>query len=131
MSHKAVEIIVNFFQRNTQQKKTTSTNFAESIIKRLEENDLVLVSEKVATSIDKTLKGSAENCKKAWTLEAKLSAPIELIIHCPECKGRLIDDGEFADKVHHTHSCQHCGFTWRPAVQPTKGVQFLEGFKNG
>lgn len=57
--------------------------------------------------------------------------PLELILHCPECRGRHIDEGEFADKVHHTHSCQHCGFTWRPAVEPTKGVQFLEGFKNG
>lgn len=56
--------------------------------------------------------------------------PLELIINCPECGGRHIDEGEFADKVHHTHACQHCGFVWRPSVGPTKGVQFLKGFKN-
>ena len=56
--------------------------------------------------------------------------PIELILHCPECGGRHIDEGIFATKEHHTHACQHCGFVWRPAVEPTKGVQFLKGFKN-
>lgn len=63
-------------------------------------------------------------------LQRELSKPLELILNCPECKGRHIDEGEFADKVHHTHACQHCGFVWRPAVEPTVGVQFLEGFKN-
>ena len=38
---------------------------------------------------------------------------------------------EFATKPHHTHSCQECGLTWRPAIGPTVGVQFLPGFKNG
>lgn len=56
---------------------------------------------------------------------------------CPGTKpdgtlcGRLhIDEGEFATKPHHTHSCQHCGMTWRPAVVHTVGVQFLPGFQN-
>lgn len=56
--------------------------------------------------------------------------PIPMILHCPECRARHVDVGEFATKVHHTHSCQICGFTWRPAVVPTVGVQFLPGFKN-
>lgn len=55
---------------------------------------------------------------------------IPMILFCPKCGGRHIDEGEFATKVHHTHSCQHCGVTWRPAIVPTVGVQFLPGFKN-
>lgn len=49
---------------------------------------------------------------------------------CPKCCARHIDEGEFATKPHHTHSCQQCGLTWRPAVVPTVGVRFLPGFKN-
>lgn len=56
--------------------------------------------------------------------------PVPMVLHCPECRARHIDVGEFATKVHHTHACQSCGFVWRPAVVPTLGVQFLPGFKN-
>ena len=56
--------------------------------------------------------------------------PIPMLLWCPECGERHIDVGEFATKVHHTHSCQHCGHVWRPAIVPTCGVQFLPGFKN-
>ncbi|MCH9637807.1 MAG: hypothetical protein K0U16_07685 [Gammaproteobacteria bacterium] len=56
--------------------------------------------------------------------------PVPLILHCPECRMRHIDEGEFATKPHHTHSCQACGFTWRPAVVDTVGVRFLPGFKD-
>jgi hypothetical protein len=62
------------------------------------------------------------------TIERAL--PVPMILHCPECCARHIDEGEFATKVHHTHACQSCGFVWRPAVVPTVGVQFLPGFKN-
>jgi hypothetical protein len=57
-------------------------------------------------------------------------APIPMVLHCPECRGRHVDKGPFATKPHHTHSCQSCGFTWRPAVIATVGVQFLPGFKD-
>jgi hypothetical protein len=56
--------------------------------------------------------------------------PVPIVLHCPECRARHIDEGEFATKAHHTHSCQSCGLTWRPAVVATVGVQFLPGFKN-
>ena len=59
-----------------------------------------------------------------------MSEPIPMIIFCPMCKARHIDKGEFATKPHHTHACQGCGFTWRPAVVPTVGVEFLPGFKD-
>lgn len=55
---------------------------------------------------------------------------IPMLLHCPLCNKRHIDEGEFATKPHHTHSCQHCGHTWRPAIVATVGVQFLPGFKN-
>lgn len=61
--------------------------------------------------------------------------PIELILTCPACGARHIDglasDGtNWAEKHHHTHACQSCGMTWRPAIENTVGVQFLRGFKN-
>lgn len=56
--------------------------------------------------------------------------PVPMVLHCPECKARHIDSGEFATKPHHTHACQECGMVWRPAIEPTRGVQFLPGFKN-
>ncbi len=58
------------------------------------------------------------------------AAPIPMRLTCPECGELHVDVGEFATKVHHTHSCQACGLTWRPAVVATVGVQFLPGFKN-
>ncbi len=56
--------------------------------------------------------------------------PIPMRIHCPTCGTLHIDEGEYAAKPHHTHACQECGMTWRPAIVPTVGVRFLPGFKN-
>lgn len=55
---------------------------------------------------------------------------LPMLLWCPECGARHVDAGPFARKVHHTHACQSCGMTWRPAVKPTVGVQFLPGFKD-
>lgn len=55
---------------------------------------------------------------------------IPMRLTCPECGVLHIDEGEFVTRVHHTHSCQKCGLTWRPAVVPTVGVRFLPGFKS-
>ena len=59
-----------------------------------------------------------------------MSDPVPIRLPCPSCHQLHIDEGEFATKPHHTHSCQHCGLTWRPAVIATVGVRFLPGFKN-
>lgn len=59
-----------------------------------------------------------------------VSIPVHLILSCPICRERHIDEGEFRTKLHHTHACQYCGFVWRPAIVATVGVQFLPGFKN-
>jgi len=55
---------------------------------------------------------------------------IPMILHCPICRERHVDKGIFAQKPHHTHACQYCGFVWRPAIVCTVGVQFLPGFKD-
>lgn len=61
---------------------------------------------------------------------AGVDTPIPMLLWCPECGKRHIDEGEFATKPHHTHACQHCGHVWRPCVMTTVGVQFLPGYKN-
>lgn len=61
---------------------------------------------------------------------AKQDLPVPVLLWCPGCGERHIDDGEFATKPHHTHACQSCGLTWRPAVVSTVGVAYLPGFKN-
>jgi predicted RNA-binding Zn-ribbon protein involved in translation (DUF1610 family) len=68
---------------------------------------------------------------KAAKLEAAPPETIPMLLWCPACGQRHIDDPEFFSKIHHTHACQHCGMVWRPALVPTTGVQFLPGFKNG
>ncbi len=82
------------------------------------------------------------SCANDWMLMGYLGAklmepnnecehsPIPLILTCPCCGGRHIDEGEFATKSHHTHACQECGMCWRPAIVHTVGVRFLPGFKN-
>lgn len=55
---------------------------------------------------------------------------IPMILVCPSCGERHIDEQEFAEVPHHTHACQSCGMVWRPAKVNTHGVQFLPGYKN-
>jgi hypothetical protein len=62
-------------------------------------------------------------------LPAVAAQPVPMLLHCPWCQARHYDEGEFATRPHHTHSCQNCGMTWRPAVVATVGVLFLPGFK--
>ena len=62
--------------------------------------------------------------------ELEVRKPIPLYLTCPKCGTQHVDRGEFATKPHHTHSCQGCGLTWRPAIVATVGVQFLPGFKD-
>lgn len=57
-------------------------------------------------------------------------APIPMLLWCPECGARHLDEGEFSTHPHHTHACQECGMVWRPAVVCTSGVRFLPGFRN-
>ena len=63
-------------------------------------------------------------------LVSKSLPPIQMLLWCPACGARHVDRGEFATKRHHTHACQDCGMCWRPAIEPTCGVQYLPGFKD-
>ncbi len=55
--------------------------------------------------------------------------PIPMLLWCPECGKRHVDR-DFANKLHTTHACQHCGHVWKPAKVATVGVQFLPGYKD-
>ena len=55
---------------------------------------------------------------------------IPMILTCPSCGERHIDEAEFETVAHHTHACQHCGMVWRPAKVNTHGVRFLPGYTN-
>lgn len=63
-------------------------------------------------------------------VKALMDPVAAMYLTCPKCNARHIDEGAFVHKPHHTHSCQSCGLTWRPAIGYTVGVQFLPGFKN-
>ena len=56
--------------------------------------------------------------------------PIPMLLWCPECGKRHVDEGLFAARPHKAHACQHCGHIWRPAIVRTVGVQFLPGFRD-
>lgn len=55
---------------------------------------------------------------------------IPMLLHCPQCGERHIDEQKFEKVAHHTHACQSCGHVWRPAKVNTHGVRFLPGYKN-
>ena len=77
-----------------------------------------------------SVKYGAEEWQHNAAVRALRTDMIPMLLWCPECSERHIDEGEFAEKPHHTHACQHCGHCWRPAIIPTLGVRFLPGFKN-
>lgn len=59
--------------------------------------------------------------------------PVPMLLWCPLCHVKHVDEGEFETRPHHTHACQNqkCGLVWRPALVATVGVDCLPGFKNG
>ena len=61
---------------------------------------------------------------------APAPAPVRMLLPCPNCGARHVDEGSFATKSHHTHACQTCGHVWRPALVPTVGVRFLPGYRD-
>lgn len=69
-------------------------------------------------------------CSRISEIADDIERPVPMILHCPQCGHRHVDAGKFATKSHHTHSCQVCGHTWRPALAATVGVAFLPGFKD-
>ena len=74
--------------------------------------------------------GKLNAVSEALREQMSAPAPVPMLLTCPMCTKRHIDEGEFATKGHHTHACQSCGHVWRPALVMTVGVKFLPGFKN-
>lgn len=60
-------------------------------------------------------------------MTSRQEVPVPLLLWCPACHERHVDEGELATRPHRTHACQGCGFLWAPAVVPTVGVRFLPG----
>jgi hypothetical protein len=75
-----------------------------------------------------------EICAECWCIMERAlplmrEKAIPMLLSCPCCGVRHIDKGVFAMRIHKSHACQSCGMVWRPAIEPTVGVQFLPGFK--
>jgi hypothetical protein len=91
----------------------------------------------VSLSMSVEVSGTAEDpqVRPSWrgpigSLRPSPAPTIPMLLWCPECGERHVDEGEFATRIHSTHACQNCGHCWRPAIVPTVGVRFLPGFKN-
>ena len=69
-------------------------------------------------------------CKACFeAVEAALAAPVPMLLWCPMCHARHLDEGELATRAHSSHDCRSCGLTWTPAKVPTVGVMFLPKYK--
>jgi len=108
-------------------KRQTNTELRQELEKT---NKLLMEERHAATQLAGRLDALEERVQEVNSKIEQLSKPIPMLLWCPMCHARHIDEGEFATKPHHTHACQNCGLTWRPAVVATVGVQFLPGFKN-
>lgn len=87
------------------------------------------------------------------TVNARDAAPIDMVLHCPECGMQHIDSDARNGKMHavgcniscgigwtcsctfgllwtnpphRSHLCHGCGHIWRPADVPTNGVQAIK-----
>ncbi len=79
---------------------------------------------------------------KSWSAPqppAAAPAPIDMVLHCPQCGMQHVDapedaecDGEvvhsfgWSNPPHRSHLCHGCGHIWRPADVPTNGVQAIK-----
>jgi len=48
--------------------------------------------------------------------------PTPMLLRCPNCNRRHIDEDEWATRPHKTHRCASCGHEWRPFEYATVGV---------
>ena len=85
-------------------------------------------------------------CQQPCCADPKF-APMMLVLRCPSCKMKHVDQGEWATKKHHKHKCvdyvleeiventdppqkrprtfKGCGFVWQPSLIATVGVKDL------
>lgn len=72
-------------------------------------------------------------------LLAFLRAPIDMVLHCPNCGLQHIDAPEedshaasdgtetrWMNPPHRSHLCHACDYVWRPADVPTNGVRAVK-----
>ncbi|UIS25287.1 hypothetical protein [Erythrobacter phage vB_EliS-L02] len=93
----------------------------------------VIRGHEVVPSHDETVRWRYPEDRGKFRLETgKLPAnySIPMILYCPECGARHIDEKEFEHVPHRVHACQECGHVWQPAKVNTHGVRFLPGYKN-
>jgi hypothetical protein len=66
-----------------------------------------------------------------WCGQPPEPAPIDMVLHCPQCHTQHIDAPEYptaafpeqwTNPPHRSHRCQACNHIWRPADVPTNGV---------
>jgi hypothetical protein len=61
---------------------------------------------------------------------AELEKPIDMIIFCPNCYFKHIDQPQpeknWDNPPHRSHECQSCGTVWRPADVNTNGVVAIQ-----
>ena len=61
---------------------------------------------------------------------AEHSAPIDMVLYCPECFEQHIDKPQpekgWDNPPHRSHECQVCEHVWRPADVPTNGVEAIK-----
>lgn len=61
--------------------------------------------------------------------DAPKDKPIPMILYCPSCGMKHIDEPNEAkgwtNPPHRSHECQHCGVVWRPADVATVGVHTI------
>jgi hypothetical protein len=66
-----------------------------------------------------------ERMKRDREIAESMESPIKMILDCPKCKKRHVDDAR-ATKPHKTHQCAFCGQRWRPDYRYTFGVADAE-----
>lgn len=79
----------------------------------------------------------------AWVLSQQAAQPvppIDMVLHCPKCGLRHVDEAEgegddeattqrldvWRNPPHRSHLCHGCGHIWRPADVPTNGVAAIK-----
>jgi hypothetical protein len=106
---------------------------AQATIEKLR-NELLAERAVADVAIDEVKRGLKRDLESSEaridSLLRSFKQPIPMRIPCPRCSALHIDEGEWATRVHTTHTCQHCGECFKPCLSPTVGVRFLPGTKN-
>lgn len=53
--------------------------------------------------------------------------PTPMVLHCPQCKLKHVDEGIWATLPHRWHLCEACKHEWKPSAGYTVGVEEVPG----